>query len=822
MKSFKRKKHPKLNKRSFILLVVILILFLIMFYFTKVNAKTNFAVVSGVAWEDSNENGTKDDGEVVLAGIDVYLCDANGNVMRTTSGDEVKTQTDSNGYYQFEANLGSYDKYSIKFSYSGLDYQMVSIVKQGLTYDINSFLTKVNIVWNFPKTSAGKEYTYQARMNQFNISNKEEILLQYDNSAIYRDNTNISQGNLIYTDMTEVGSLNLINQKSIFFIYLDNTNPPARDDFLNKLKQIQNTIDDNEYKIIIGFSTDYTDESFKNEVKNTQSSRIKVIENEQQFETAVVEYLAGRAKEELENPFGTEDESKREWLQNTYPALSASERQTYRQNGTTNITATSYPIETDGKLTYISIGLKHLVNSEGERNGNDVTANDTGDKLVVGSVYWQEDGSKVTNAPIKVELFKQVQTKEEYDQRVANGAYGEINQNPNEGYYGKVLVGNPSQNKVVDDNGNYSIAYSEMGTYMVRFTYGHNSATQAQDVNGEKCMVPEGAVGVTRNQDSRQNNATENIERRNEINQYFLSDEDGDGFAGINNYKTRLKQLNMNELIEKTQMVATTDWFQIYWYIDDDGIDPDESEPPPTMYANLVLKRREQVDFKITNEVEALQLTLSDGSIEKDMRKSKDKNLSLDPVYMQLDDEYLHGATLKVQYMITIKNTGDLPITSMRIMDYLDHEYKHLQYSPEEVMLTENKKNRDYGWNYLTNFEIAEGANDHNFQNAMQKDQIYLEYVQKETLNPGEEKVLRLVASVAISKRDPEYNYGNAVEVISYTNDKGRVHENSLQRQSVFTVGNLKPTESASNASESDQAFAQEIVITKPTGIKEE
>ena len=65
------------------------------------------------------------------------------------------------------------------------------------------------------------------------------------------------------------------------------------------------------------------------------------------------------------------------------------------------------------------------------------------------------------------------------------------------------------------------------------------------------------------------------------------------------------------------------------------------------------------------------------------------------------------------------------------------------------------------------------------------------------------------------------FGFRNADKVLN-TNDKGRVHENSLQRQSVFTVGNLKPTESASNASESDQAFAQEIVITKPTGIKEE
>lgn len=825
MKKFKRSKYPQLKKHLPPVLIGILILFLAIFFFTSTTARSNFVVVSGIAWEDLNENGKQDNNEPVLKDIDVYLCDTNGNVMRNTStGEEVKTKTDENGYYQFDANLGARDKYAIKFAYEGLEYKFVEIVKQNLSYDINSFLNKVNVVWNFPKTSEGRERIFQARLNQFNMNNKNEVVLQYDSNTLYKDNRSLNDGNIISVDMNEVGSLNLVNQKTIFFIYFDaSTTPPAKEALLNKLKQIQNSIDDNEYKIILCFTGDFADEAFKNEVKETQSTRIKVVENEQEFERALVEYLAGRAKEEAENPFGKEDESKRSWLTNTYPSLAASERQAYRQNGGTKITALSFPLEADGKLVYISLGLKREPYTEENRNENDVPANDNGDKLVVGSVLW-DDGSRVTNAPIKVELFQQIQTQEEYDQRVAQGAYGEINANSSEGYYGKILIGNPRESKVVNDDGTYAIAYPGMGRYMVRFTYGHNGATQGQDINGEKCMVPEGAVGVTRNQDSGQNNASENLERRNAINNFFESDEDGDGHRGVNNYKTRLSQrkLDMNELIQKTQMIATTDWFDIYWYIDTDEEEPDESEPPPKMYANLMLKRREQADFKVSNEVEALKLTLADGRIEKEMTKERNQSLlQLNPVYMQLDDEYLHGATLKIQYLITIKNTGELPITSMRIMDYLDHEYGNLHYSPDDTMITENKKNRDYGWNLLTDFHIDEGANDHNFENPMQKDRIYLQYLQTTTLNPGEEVTLRLVGSVVINKRDATYNYANAVEVVSYTNPKGRVHENSTQRNSVFTVGNIKPTEETSNMTEGDQAFAHEVLITNPTGVRD-
>ena len=168
------------------------------------------------------------------------------------------------------------------------------------------------------------------------------------------------------------------------------------------------------------------------------------------------------------------------------------------------------------------------------------------------------------------------------------------------------------------------------------------------------------------------------------------------------------------------------------------------------------------------------------------------------------------------------KAVQEIEIIRMRIMDYLDHAYGNLHYTPGDLMITENKKNQDYGWNLLPEFQIEEGSNDHNFQNPMPKDKIYLEYLRNDTLNPGEEFVLRLVGSVAITKRDQDYNYANTVEVVSYTNPKGRVHENSAQRSSIFTVGNIQPNDQDCNQSEGDQAFAQEVLITNPTGIKEE
>ena len=217
MKRFKRSKHPKLKRRLPLVLIGLLILFLGIFFFVKVNARSNFVVVSGIAWEDLNESGVRDNNEPLLKDIDVYLCDTNGNIMQnTTTGEEARTRTDDNGYYQFDANLGSRDKYTVKFAYNGLEYKFMEIVKQNLNYDINSFLNKVNVVWNFPKTSEGRERIYQARLNQFNINNKNEIILQYDSNTLYKENRSLEDGDIISVDMNEVGSLNSVNQKTIF------------------------------------------------------------------------------------------------------------------------------------------------------------------------------------------------------------------------------------------------------------------------------------------------------------------------------------------------------------------------------------------------------------------------------------------------------------------------------------------------------------------------------------------------------------------------------------------------------------------------------
>ena len=59
--------------------------------------------IEGIAWEDSNRNGVKDEGEQVLSNVEINLTDELGQQVTDVNGDIVTSvRTDSNGYYKFE------------------------------------------------------------------------------------------------------------------------------------------------------------------------------------------------------------------------------------------------------------------------------------------------------------------------------------------------------------------------------------------------------------------------------------------------------------------------------------------------------------------------------------------------------------------------------------------------------------------------------------------------------------------------------------------------------------------------------------------------
>ncbi len=113
--------------------------------------------ISGVAWLDKNKNGSREENEDCLKGIEVALLNA------TTNEKILTTITDTAGEYEFK-NLDN-GKYLVNFKYNTTTYNLTTYKKQGIDENKNSdaILTSQNGV-NIAKTEV-------IEINNKNITN---------------------------------------------------------------------------------------------------------------------------------------------------------------------------------------------------------------------------------------------------------------------------------------------------------------------------------------------------------------------------------------------------------------------------------------------------------------------------------------------------------------------------------------------------------------------------------------------------------------------------------------------------------------------------
>ena len=93
--------------------------------------------ISGVVWEDSNRNGTRDADEKLLSGIPVTIVDAEtGNEVKNSSGNVINATTDDKGEYILSDLIQG--EYIVKFNYDNSQYVITEYRKQGIDESINS------------------------------------------------------------------------------------------------------------------------------------------------------------------------------------------------------------------------------------------------------------------------------------------------------------------------------------------------------------------------------------------------------------------------------------------------------------------------------------------------------------------------------------------------------------------------------------------------------------------------------------------------------------------------------------------------------------
>ena len=355
--------------------------------------------------------------------------------------------------------------------------------------------------------------------------------------------------------------------------------------------------------------------------------------------------------------------------------------------------------------------------------------------------------------------------------------------------------------------------------------------------------------------------------RRNEVNNY--SDDNVTNYISevLASHKSDYTTMNdraqlLKDLMQNTKMVAETGLMVVEFekgLIESDGT---VNNSYHISNVDLGLEERPKAQIAMNKEVTNVKLTLADGSILfdatntapnvlwKDHKEYEDgyKNNLMDPgkftsiasireansnkfgiVQLSMDEELMHGATIKISYKITVTNIGEV--------DYIDNEYYYKGKQPLEnakVVTTRVDKVIDYVANNLQfyakdnpNWKVIK-AEDIKSQGLVNS-KLHNEIDKFNTIIITEDLAANLVPSIIAKKTNmqdsisvplvltqlittendgDDLTYRNIAEVVQITNTAGR-------RQEFSVLGNQNPTE---EPQELDTDRSEIVKILPPFG----
>lgn len=339
----------------------------------------------------------------------------------------------------------------------------------------------------------------------------------------------------------------------------------------------------------------------------------------------------------------------------------------------------------------------------------------------------------------------------------------------------------------------------------------------------------------------------------------------------------------------------------VYEYDEDGEVSKITYYVPYTIYVNAYLVKRDDFNLNLDKKVTGVRLTLNDGTVLYNMlsenaaetvaknkefkelycnqlKKSKGlideidmivHGLSIkevenipDAVYLTVDTDILQGATLEVEYTLTIRNDSRSGVFSegFSIVDYFD---KSLLYRPENKLLTEDGTNADYNWQILDQDYLHEDlkylSDDVVKLGSGYKQCLYIDYnkgvyekaegipedgditdfgTKSKYVNPvigssGERYVKVVLSRVLTPESVDDFCFRNQAEILKYKdNDSRRANYVEIEgidagKYKYPISGNYIPTDvlgalddKITNKNEVDTAVANKIGIIPPTGRK--
>lgn len=319
----------------------------------------------------------------------------------------------------------------------------------------------------------------------------------------------------------------------------------------------------------------------------------------------------------------------------------------------------------------------------------------------------------------------------------------------------------------------------------------------------------------------------------------------------------------LQELMQRTQMTAETGTINIEVEYNRNGTGS-QIENNNTTYKiqnlSLGLEERPKAQLTINKEVTNVKVVLADGATLFDATqkatnvmwrehrghefKYSDYKLSEDPmatvrrknsydlvyglIQLSMDEELMHGATIKISYKITVRNVGEV--------DYKDNEFYYTGNVSDKSTIVKTSPNQiiDYvannlqfyavdnsSWEVISKDELLSGPVNVKLANAIEKyntvittnnrANIVNSQLVPEIYGSGTSSVsdtLVLTQLITSENETDDLTYRNIVEIVKTSNDVGR-------RNAYSVVGNQNPTK---DVTEVDTDVAEIVKILPPYG----
>lgn len=435
--------------------------------------------------------------------------------------------------------------------------------------------------------------------------------------------------------------------------------------------------------------------------------------------------------------------------------------------------------------------------------------------------------------------------------------------------------------ETTDQNGEYRFKDVEKGYYYVLFGYGLDDATvltnnkenetnkilgktgsNTKSYNGQdykstifQANLENGEYDLEKIKEYDKNlndkyvsDAIDDWERVKEVNEYskIQTNHIAEVLASPTKVPTYLGEQYGSDLMGRLVDELTTNTWKIAKTPKIEVTEVKDGERIPNVDLGLV--ERPKTQLQITNNVENVKVTLSDGSIVFDAtqtaeatkgnetknviwksNRSTTKGITGGFIQLYLDKELMYGATIQITYKMQINEKND---------DYV--EYEGLEYyakgrtnsgikveskAKKLVCYIPNKmqfnKTQSGDWNAITDIneiipaEEKDGENiNNNLVNYRLKDTISsqsntISKIEADNINNAYLNNNMLTISQLITKESAQGGYECKVEIVELENAVGRRMETSI-------VGNFNP---ANDPVENDEAKAEDVAVMPPFGI---